>query len=165
MARSDGEPALRKRRRPDTLQVMTFAPSTARTLPEWPEGTVLTLVTAGREPHAIPVSAAVRAGPSRLLIGLASSRQSLTRIRAERYVAVVIMAAGDIAVTAHGMASVREEEVVEGVAAVEVVVESVQDHNRSTFVIESGVRWRWTDPEAEQRDARVREALARLVAS
>jgi hypothetical protein len=140
------------------------APS-APTLPDWPEHTVLTLVTAGREPHAIPVSTALRAGPMRLLLGLARTRQSLARLRSDPHVAVAIMAAGDVALTAYGMASVREEEVVEGVAAVEIDVESVQDHNRSTFVIESGVRWRWTDPEAEERDARVRAALARLATS
>jgi hypothetical protein len=133
------------------------------TLPHWPEGTVLTLVTAGREPHAIPVSAAVRAGAMRLLLGLARTRQSLARVRSDPNVAVSVMAAGDVAITAYGRATVREEEVVEGVAAVEVEVESVQDHNRSTFVIESGVGWRWSDPEAEARDAEVRAALGELV--
>jgi hypothetical protein len=45
---------------------------------------------------------------------------------------------------------------------VEIEVERVQDHDRPTFAIESGVRWRWTDPDAEGRDAEVREALTAL---
>ena len=46
--------------------------------------------------------------------------------------------------------------------AVEIEVDAVQDHDRPTLTIESGVRWRWTDQEAQQRDAEVRAALARL---
>lgn len=132
------------------------------TLPQWPAGTVLTLVTGGREPHAIPVSAAVRAGPLRVLVGLARSRESLARLRVDPNVAVSIIAADDVAVTAYGQARVREEELVEGVAAVEIEVERVQDHNRATFVIETGPVWHWTDPEAQRRDAAVRAALDRL---
>ncbi|HZE06187.1 MAG TPA: hypothetical protein VE127_13240 [Solirubrobacteraceae bacterium] len=131
-------------------------------LPHWPAGTVLVLVTAGQEPHAIPVSAAVRAGARRVLLGLARTRSSLARLRTDPRVALAITAGGDVAVTVYGTARVLEQELLDGVAAVEVGVERVQDHNRSTFVIEAGVGWRWTDAEAEERDARVREALARL---
>ena len=70
--------------------------------------------------------------------------------------------AGDVAVTAHGRARVIDEQLVEGVVAVEIEVDDVQDHDRPTFAIEAGVRWRWTDPEAERRDAEVHAALARL---
>lgn len=131
-------------------------------LPDWPEGTVLVLVTAGERPHAIPISAAVRAGARRVLIGLAGSRASLARLRRDPHVALVITAAGDVAVTAYGTALVVEEDLVEGVAGVELSVDEIQDHNRPTFVVEAGVGWRWTDPEAEARDAEVRRALARL---
>ncbi|HWE08919.1 MAG TPA: pyridoxamine 5'-phosphate oxidase family protein [Solirubrobacteraceae bacterium] len=131
-------------------------------LPHWPPGTVLVLVTAGDDPHAIPISAAVRAGDRHVLLGLAGGRGSLARLRADPRVALAINAAGDVAVTASGTARVLDDELVDGVAAVELSVDRVQDHNRATFVIEDGVRWRWTDPEAEERDARVREALADL---
>ena len=130
-------------------------------LPEWPAGTVTILCTGGVKPHAIPVSAAIRAGPRRMLIGLALGRESLARIRADPAVAVTVVAEG-IAVTAHGQAAVVDEELVEGVAAVAIEVERVQDHDRPTFAIEDGVRWRWTDPEAAERDAAVRAALERL---
>ncbi|HEY2440215.1 MAG TPA: hypothetical protein VGI07_08295 [Solirubrobacteraceae bacterium] len=131
-------------------------------LPHWPAGTVLILVTAGEYPHAIPISAAVRAGERRVLLGLACSRGSLARLRDDPRVALAINAAGDVAVTAYGAARVLADELVEGVVAVELSVDRLQDHNRATFVIQDGVRWRWTDPEAEERDARVREALIRL---
>lgn len=123
---------------------------------------MLVLVTAGERPHAIPVSAALRAGARRVLLGLARSRGSLARLRADPRAALAIAAEGDVAVTAYGTARVVDHDLVEGVAAVEVIVEEIQDHNRPTFVIEAGIGWRWTDPEAEARDAEVRRALARL---
>jgi len=131
-------------------------------LPEWPPGTVLILVSAGRPPHAIPVSAAVRAGPERVLLGLARSRESLARLRGDSRVALAIMGGGDVAVTVYGTAHVRETDLTDGVAAVELRVERVQDHNRPTFVIDSGVGWHWTDAAAQERDGEVRRALQRL---
>lgn len=131
-------------------------------LPEWPAGTVTILATAGDAPHAIPVSAAVRAGPGRALIALATTRGSLARLRADPRVTLTIVCE-DAAVTAYGLARVLDDETIaDGVVAVEIEVERVQDHDRPTFEIESGVRWRWTDPDAERRDAEVRAALIRL---
>jgi hypothetical protein len=131
-------------------------------LPEWPAGTVTILATAGEPPHAIPVSAAIRGGPWRALVALASSRDSLARLRADPRVSLAIVCE-DVAVTAYGRARVLDgEAVADGVVAVEIEVEHVQDHDRPTFAIESGVRWRWTDPDAERRDAEVLSALARL---
>ena len=119
------------------------------------------LATAGEAPHAIPVSAAIRAGPRHALVALAGSRRSLARLRADPRVSLAIVAA-NVAVTAHGRARVLDEDLVAGVVAVEIEVEAVQDHDRPTFAIEGGVRWRWTDGEAELRDAEVQAALARL---
>jgi hypothetical protein len=133
-------------------------------LPDWPAGTVTILATAGELPHAIPVSAAVRAGPRHALLALAGGRGSLARLRADPRVALTIVA-HDVAVTAHGRARVLAEPLLDGVAAVEVEVDDVQDHDRPTFAIESGVRWRWTEPDAERRDAEVHAALARLARS
>jgi hypothetical protein len=123
------------------------------TLPDWPSGTVLMLATSGEQPHVIPVSAAVRAGSRRVLLGLAQ--------RDTPNVALGIVAQG-IAVTVHGHARILEDELVEGVTAVAVEALRVQNHARPTFAIESGVSWRWIDAEAQQRDAAVRAALARL---
>jgi hypothetical protein len=130
-------------------------------LPEWPAGTVTILATGGEAPHAIPVSAALRAGARHALIALATGRGSLTRLRASPRVALTILSEGT-AVTAHGHARVLDEALVDGVVAVEIEVEDVQDHGRPSFKIESGIRWRWTDPEADARDAEVRAALDRV---
>jgi len=132
-------------------------------LPEWPPGTVTILATAGEAPHAIPVSAAVRAGPRHALLGLAATRGSLARLRTDPRVSLAIIAS-EVAVTAYGSARVLDETLVEGVVAVEIEVHEVKDHDRPTFAIEAGVRWRWTDPEAQRRDAEVHAALARLAA-
>ncbi len=131
-------------------------------LPDWPAGAVAILATGGESPHAIPLSTALRAGPRRVLIALAASRGSLGRLRADPRVALVLLSEGDIALTAHGTARVIEAALLEGVAAVEIDVERVQDHRRPSFVIEAGVRWRWVDPDAEARDDAVRAALERL---
>jgi hypothetical protein len=133
-------------------------------LPEWPPGTVTILSTAGETPHAIPVSAAVRAGPRLVLMGLARGRSSLARLRAEPAVALTVVAAG-VAVTAYGSARVIDETLTEGVVAVAIDVERVQDHDRPTFEIQGSAPWRWTDAEAEARDREVRSALERLARS
>jgi hypothetical protein len=131
-------------------------------LPDWPAGTVTILSTSGEEPHAIPVSVALRAGPDRVLIALAAGRESLARLLAEPRVALAILSVGDVALTAYGTARVVDADLIDGVVAVEIEVERVQNHGRDTFVIEAGVRWRWTDPAAQARDGEVRAALERL---
>ena len=50
-------------------------------LPTWPGRTVGVLATVGDGPHAIPVSAPVRAGDRRILLSLPRSRGSLERLR------------------------------------------------------------------------------------
>jgi flavin reductase (DIM6/NTAB) family NADH-FMN oxidoreductase RutF len=129
-------------------------------LPDWPEGTVVVLSTAGGDPHAIPVSTALRAGPREIVLGLALGRESLARLRREPACAVTVLAAGDVAFTALGRAAVVEEG--ERIAAVRVTVERIQPHGTDRFVIEDGVRWRWTDADAERADAAVRAALRAL---
>jgi hypothetical protein len=133
-------------------------------LPDWPAGTVAILVTIGETPHAIPVSAVLRAGPWRLLLGLADGRGSLARLRADPRVAVALLSAG-VATTARGRARVLENPASDGVSAVEVTVDELDDHLRPTFALEDGVRWRWTDDQARDRDAAVRAGLARLAKS
>ena len=133
-------------------------------LPDWPAGTVAILATAGPGPHAIPVSTALRAGPRTILLALAAGRGSLARLRADPSVAVAIVAGGDVALTAYGKAEPLQEPMPEGVVAVRVAVERIQDHRRPAFVIEVGVRWRWTEAREQERDAQVRTALE-LIAS
>ncbi len=132
-------------------------------LPDWPPGTVAILVTGGERPHAIPVSAVLRAGPRRLLIGLARSRESLARLRRSPQVTVAICAR-DVAVSVDGQATVLDSDLVAGVAAVAVEANAIHDHDRPTFALHGGVVWEWTDEEAARRDAEVQAALRRLAA-
>ena len=129
-------------------------------LPHWPEATVATLTTHGNAPHAIPVSLVLRAGPHALLIGLAPRRESLARLRTDPRCAVTILAAGDLAITAHGRATRFDE--AGGVVAVRVEVDSIADHNRPTYEIDEGVRFHWTDDGERRRDAETRAALRKL---
>ena len=130
-------------------------------LPHWPPGTVAILATGAGAPHAIPVSTIVRAGPRTVLLALAHRRESLARLREDPRVALAILAVDDVAVTVHGHAEVVND--LGRVVAVRVEVEEIDDHGRREFAIEAGVRWRWTDPEAERADAEVRAALEALV--
>ena len=128
-------------------------------LPEWPEGTVSVLSVGAGAPHAIPVSTALRSGPATVHLALGLRRESLARLREDPRCALTVLAAG-VAVTAHATAAVVGEN--ERVAFVRLDVESVQDHDQPTFELEDGVRWRWTDAEAEAGDAEVRAALRPL---
>jgi hypothetical protein len=130
-------------------------------LPDWPDGTVATLSTGAGEPHAIPVSTIVRAGDRAILFVLARRRESLARLREDPRCAMTILAAG-VAFTASGRATVLDAEISERVVAIRLDVERVQDHSQPTFEILEGVRWRWTDGDAERADAEMREALRRL---
>ena len=134
------------------------------TLPEWSPGAVAMLGTGAGAPHAIPISTAVRAGDRRILMALAPRRESLARLRADPHAAFTLITRGNIALTAHGTASVVAESLpgAEGVVAVALEVEEIQDHGQPTFVVVDGVRWHWTDAEAQRRDAAVRAALLAL---
>src|SRR3954463_656456 len=126
-------------------------------LPDWEPGTVCVLSTGGGAPHAIPVSTAVRAGERRVLLALAARRESLARLRADPRCALTIVAA-DVAVTAHATATVVAEglDVASDVAAVALDVHAIDDHDQPRFAIDDGVRWRWTDADARERDAAIR---------
>jgi hypothetical protein len=133
-------------------------------LPEWGPRTVVVLSTGAGAPHAIPVSTAIRTGPLTVVLALALRRESLARLREDARCALTVIAAGDVALTAHGRATIIEEPmaVSDRVAAVRIDVEAIQDHGQDQFEIDDAVRWHWTDPEAEQRDAEIRAALSRL---
>ncbi len=135
------------------------------TLPDWTPGTVAILSTAAGWPHAIPVSTGVRAGDRRIVLALALRRESLARLREDPRCALTIMDAG-VAVTAHARATIVEEPMAisDRVAAVCLDVEALQDHGQPRFEIQAGVRWRWTDAEAQARDDEIRGALRAVAA-
>jgi hypothetical protein len=126
-------------------------------LPDWPEGTVAVLSTAG--PHAIPVSTATRADDTTVHLALAHSRDSLRRLREEPRCALTVLASG-VAVTVYGQADVVDAD--DRVAFVRLVVDELVDHDQPTFELDEGVRWHWTDDNAAGGDAEVRDRLRQL---
>ena len=86
------------------------------------------------------------------MLALALRRESLARLREDPRCALTVLAAGDVAVTALGRAAVVAEPmaVSDKVAAVRIDVEPIQDHGQDTFEIDAGVRWHWTDAEADR---------------
>jgi hypothetical protein len=122
-------------------------PTVRRMLPTWTPRTIAVLSTTNGVPHAIPVSAPVRAGDRRILLSLHRSRDSLIRLRERPDVALTILTEGDVAFTARGRASVVEEpmESSPDYAAVEIAVEHVDDHRQPAFVVDAGVGREWVD--------------------
>ena len=116
-------------------------------------------------PHAIPVSTAVRAAPDRLLLALGLKRETLSVLRCHPAVAYCLLGDG-VAFTAYGYARVLADELSAApVAAVEVRVESVQDHlaDGRTAMLD-GARWERTDPKISESDAAIDSELRRLAA-
>ena len=126
-------------------------------LPDWPENTVAVLSTGAGEPHAIPVSTAIRRGPLELVFALSLRRESLARLRSDPRCAVTVLAHG-VAFTALGRAVVERE--LERIAVVRLDVERIQDHTQPTFEIDAGVAWHWTDQDAARAGAETRAALS-----
>mgnify|MGYP006296512563 CR=1 FL=1 len=146
---------------------MTLPEPDRTALPTWSDGTVATLSTIGDGPHAIPVSTGVRASDSQMLIALATRRGSLANLKADPRVAITFLAEGNVAVTVHGQAEVVAEPMAcsDRVCAVLITAERIRDHGQPRFEIEAGVAWRWTEEDAEQRDAEVRAELSEIAAS
>jgi pyridoxamine 5'-phosphate oxidase-like protein len=133
-------------------------------LPEWAPGTVAVLATGAGAPHAIPVSTATRAGPRTIVLALSRRRESLARLREDPRCALTVVTGGNLAFTAHGRATIVEEPLAgaDRVAALRIDVDAIQDHGQDRFEIDAGVRWHWTDLEAERQDAKIRAELARV---
>jgi Pyridoxamine 5'-phosphate oxidase len=117
-------------------------------LPEWPARTIAILTTlAGEQPHAIPVSAPVRAENRRILLSLHRTRGSLQRLRDNPRVALTILTAGNTAFTARGQAHIVEEPMTgeRDYAAIAIDVEQIDDHRLGAFEVKAGIDRRWLD--------------------
>jgi hypothetical protein len=111
------------------------------TLPEWPTRTIAVLATLDDGPHAIPVSAPLRAGDRRILLSLHRTRGSLARLRQRPQVTLVVLSAENTAFTARGRARIVQEPMAADpdYAAVAIDVEDIDDHRQPAFVVEAGV--------------------------
>ena len=130
-------------------------------LPEWEQGAPGVLCASG--PHAIPVSAALRASDRRIVFALGGRRETLALLRNDRRAAFCLLAPG-VAFTAYGSATVLREELESAphVAALALDVDEIQDHLASsrTEILEA-VRWRWTEDGARDDERRILAELAR----
>jgi hypothetical protein len=136
-------------------------------LPEWPLRTIAVLVTVDESPHAIPVSAPVRAGDHTILLSLHRTRDSLARLRERPQVALAFLAEGDVALTARGIARVVEEPMTDAAdyAAVEIDVTDVDDHRQPAFTVEAGVERRWIDEDEKRALGQRIDTLRQLAAT
>lgn len=134
-------------------------------LPEWPRQTIAVLATVDPAPHAIPVSAPVRAGDDTILLSLRRTRGSLARLRTCPQVALLVLAEDDVAFTARGTAQVIDEPMTAApdYAVVEITVTDVDDHRQAAFTVTAGVDRSWID-ESERRALGDRVATLRRVA-
>ena len=121
-------------------------------LPGWPSETIAVLGTIGDGPHAIPVTAPVRAGDRRILLSLHRDHDSLVRLRERPRVALTFLADGDKAFTARGPAHIVSEPMAAApdFAAVMIEVDQLDDHRLPGEAVDLGVGVRWTDPDAEE---------------
>lgn len=134
------------------------------TLPEWPRQTIAVLATVDPAPHAIPVSAPVRAGDDTVLLSLRRTRDSLARLRTRPQVALLVLAEDDVAFTARGTAQVIDEPMTcaPDYAVVEITVTDVDDHRQAAFTVTGGIDRSWID-ESERRALGDRVATFRRV--
>jgi hypothetical protein len=130
----------------------TLEPARGVVLPDWPRKTIAILSTLDDGPHAIPISAPVRAADDRIRFSLRRDRDSVARIRNSPRVAITILAEGDVAFTARGDAHLLEDVLDQpDYVAVELHVGAVDDHRQAAFGVTGGIDREWRD-EAE-RDA------------
>jgi oxalate decarboxylase len=121
-------------------------------LPAWPAATIAMLSTVDGGPYTIPVTAPLRAGDRRILFSLKHGRGSLARLRERPQVALLVVAADDVAFTARGAAHVVEEDVpgAPGFAAVALDVEHIDDHRQAAMAVDAGVGVHWTHEDQQQ---------------
>jgi hypothetical protein len=137
-----------------TTEAPAATPGALGSLPEWPGRTIAILATLDHdEPHAIPISAPVRADDRRILVNLHRTRDSLGRLRERPRVALTILAAGNIAFTARGQAQIIQEPMAGApdYAAIAIDVEQIDDHRQPAFQVQAGVDRSWI--QHTERDA------------
>jgi hypothetical protein len=132
----------------------------SRMLPDFPRRTIAVLSTVDPAPHAIPVSAPIRASDTTVLLSLHRTRDSLARLRENPAVALTVLTEGDVAFTARGRAHVAREplESDPDYVGVAIEVEHVDDHRQPGFTVTGGVDREWrNDDEKRRLGARVEE--------
>lgn len=133
-------------------------------IPPLPADLVAILATTGPAgPVAIPVSAIHRRDARCVLVALSRRRATVERLRDDPRAALSLNGPG-LSLCVAGEARVAADPLpgAEAMIAYAVVAHRVWDARGPATEVEAGIRWRWTDPEAARRHARVLEALADL---
>jgi hypothetical protein len=122
-------------------------------LPQWPPQTIGVLATADPDSiHAIPISAPVQAADRRVLLSLHRTRGSLARLRECPNVALVVLAEGDVAMTARGRAHVVQEAMTcaPEYSAIAIEVHHIDDHRQPEFNVTAGIDRSWLNETERQ---------------
>lgn len=133
-------------------------------IPPLPADLVAILATTGSDgPVAIPVSAVWRRDGGCLLLALARRRASVARLLDDPRAGLSLNAPG-LSLCVAGPAHLAADPLpgAENMVAFAVSVERAWDARGPATEIDAGIRWRWTDPAAAERHARVLRALAGL---
>jgi hypothetical protein len=133
-------------------------------IPPLPHGMVAILASTGDSgPAAIPVSAVHRRDAGCLLLALSRRRATVERLHGDPRAALSLNGPG-LSLCVVGEARVAADPLpgAEFMIAFAITADRVWDARGPATEIDEGIRWRWTEPEAELRHARVLDALARL---
>ncbi len=133
-------------------------------IPDLPGDLVAVLASVGPDgPVAIPVSAIWRRDAGGLLLALARRRATVARLRADPRAALSLNGRG-FSLCIEGDARIAADPLpgAENMIAFAVEIRRAWDARGAATEIDSGIRWRWTEPEAARRHVRVLGALADL---
>ncbi len=125
------------------------------------------LTTFRHAPHAIPVSAMLRADDSCIAFAMVRTRGALECLRTHAQVALTVVTEGDNAFTARGHARVVQEQIADarGYAAVALNVEHIDFHRQPAYRVESAVDRRWIDKANQREFDEVVGALRKIAAN
>lgn len=133
-------------------------------IPALPGDLVAILATIGPAgPVAVPVSAIHRRDERALLVALSHRRATVARLRDDPRAALSLNGSG-FSLCVEGVARLAADPLPGAEFMVAFVIEARRawDARGPVTEIDAGIRWRWTEPEAEDRHARVLAALAGL---
>lgn len=136
----------------------------AAPIPPLPGDLVAILATIGPAgPVAVPVSAIHRRDARSVLVALSRRRATVARLRDDPRAALSLNGAG-FSLCVEGDARLAADPLAGADSMVAFLIEArhAWDARGPVTEIDAGIRWRWTEPGAGDRHARVLAALAEL---
>lgn len=119
----------------------------------------------GGAPRLMPITALHRVDGRTVLLGMASHRHSLRRLRGDPRCALLVVGTG-FALTCDGTARVLTESLpeVEGVVVVAFHADDIRDARNPATLVHGAVPWGWRDAASARRHASLCAGLARIAA-